>query len=68
MAWDIHGEDSYHLLMPIKKGFIDFIGDFRGFQPDIDCILIPRMRSWEKGEGAGFKLWHVNYVLFISFI
>ena len=31
---------------------MDFIGDFRGFRPDISGVLIPHMRSGEKGGGG----------------
>ena len=32
---------------------MDFMGDFRGFRPDIAGVLIPPMRSGEKGGGGG---------------
>ena len=49
----IDGEESYQLLMPIRTLFMDFTGDFRGFRPNIAGVLIPHMRSGEKGEGRG---------------
>ena len=36
-----------------KRGLMDFIGDFRGFRPDISDVLIPHMRSGEMGGGGG---------------